>query len=100
VKQLARSLVELYYELNFVEEDYAEFEWSLRRCTDIRMAIENSYTDVEKEAIKSAASEMLGSLLRDPDKHGYTPRSLVTSEQRDFLEAISQGRFDGAPENL
>lgn len=29
MKALAKTFVELYYELNFVEEEYAELDWYL-----------------------------------------------------------------------
>lgn len=100
MKNLARSVLELYYELSFVEEDYVDFEWSTRQSANIRMAIENDFTDEEQAALKIAASDLLAELLRDPDEHGYTPRSLVSPEQKSFLKAISEGRFDGSPADL
>ena len=93
----ARSLVDVYFALSFVEEETAEPEWSLRLSAEIRMAIENDFTPEEQETIRTAASEKLRELLREPDEHGYTPRSLVTPEQEAFLRAISEGRFDGGP---
>ena len=97
MKNLARSLVDLYYELNFVEEDYVDFEWSLRSCANILDSIQNDFSDQEKSAIQSAAANKLKDILREPDEHGYTPRSLVSEDQRSFLIAVSEGRFDGAP---
>ena len=97
MKNLARTIVDLYYELNFVEEDYVEFDWSLHRCAEIRMAIENDYTSDEQSAIRAAASDKLKELTRDPDADGYTPRGLVSEEQKQFLAAVSAGRYDGAP---
>lgn len=97
MNNLARTIVDLYYELNFVDEDYVEFDWSLHRCAEIRMAIENDYTSDEQAGIRAAASDKLKELTRDPDEDGYTPRSLVSEEQNQFLTAISEGRYDGAP---
>lgn len=97
MNNLARTIVDLYFELNFVDEEYVEFDWSLHRCAEIRMAIENEYTSDEQAGIRAAASEKLKELLRDPDEDGYTPRSLVSEEQKQFLVAISEGRYDGAP---
>ncbi len=99
MKEIAKSILELYYELSFVEEDYVEFEWSLRRCAEIRMSIENTYSNEEQSAIKVAARELLEQLTRDPDEHGYTPRSLVSEEKQEFLTAISEGHFDGGPQS-
>lgn len=93
MKHLARSVLDLYYELTFVEEDYVEFEWSLRRCAEMRMAIEQDYTLEERTALSEAAAAKLRE-LDDAGRGGAIP---PTVEQRSFLEAVAAGRFDGAP---
>lgn len=97
MNHLAKNVLEIYFELSFVDEDYADFDWSLRLCSTIRSEIEDHYTDAEKSALMSAANDKLSELLSEPDEHGYTPRALVTEDQRQFLQAISEGRFDGSP---
>lgn len=97
MNNLSRTIVDLYYELNFVDEEYVEFDWSLHRCAEIRMAIENDYSSEEQAGIRAAASQKLKDLTREPDEDGYTPRRLVSEEQKQFLVAIAEGRFDGAP---
>jgi len=98
MSQLAATVLDLFFELSFASEDYVEFDWGLRRCSDILSDIKNNYSDEEKSAIQLAAANKLKYLLREPDEHGYTPRKLVTAEQKAFLEAVAAGRFDGAPE--
>ncbi len=97
MKNLAKTLVEVYYDLNFVEEDYAELDWSLKQCEEIQHAMEESFSIEEQEMVKLAAKNYLARLTRDPDEHGYTPRSLVSDEQRQFLTQISLGNFCGYP---
>jgi hypothetical protein len=57
--------------------------------------IENRFTQVEKQALMEAARRRLTSWLREPDEYGYTPRSLLTGDQRRFLEGLAAGRFAG-----
>jgi hypothetical protein len=45
----------------------------------------------ERQALAEAAVARLKELLREPDEYGYTPRSLVTPEQREFLESLADG---------
>ncbi|HVT81799.1 MAG TPA: hypothetical protein VHM90_14230 [Phycisphaerae bacterium] len=56
-------------------------------------------TEEEREAVKAAARERLAWLLQGPDEYGYSPRKLVTPEQRKVLEGIASWEaFDGPPE--
>jgi len=45
----------------------------------------------ERLALAEAATARLAFLLREPDEYGYTPRALVTPEQREFLQSLSDG---------
>ena len=99
MNHLAKNVLDVYYELSFVDEDYADFDWSLRLCSAIRSEIEDHYTDSEKLALMSAARDKMSEMLSEPDEHGYTPRALVSEAQKQFLLAISEGRFDGSPES-
>ena len=92
---LAVTVVDLLFDLSFATEEHVELDWALRACTDILSQIEYDYADADREAIKAAASAKLADLLREPDEHGYTPRKLVTAEQKQFLEAIAAGQWGG-----
>lgn len=50
-------------------------------------------TDEEKRALSEVAKEAQSKLLAEPDEHGYTPRALVTDEQKAFMEALSSGEL-------
>ena len=39
MQNLARSMVDIYFELSFAEEDYVEPEWATRRLAEIRSDI-------------------------------------------------------------
>ena len=97
MKNIAMTLVDLYFQLNFVEEDYVEFDWGSARCADILQAITHEFSSEERESVMAAAQEKLAWILREPDKDGYTPRKLVKPEMKEFLEAVAAGRFDGSP---
>lgn len=48
-------------------------------------------TPAERQALADAAAARLKELLREPDEYGYTPRSLVTPMQREFLQSLAAG---------
>ena len=48
-------------------------------------------TPAERWALGQAAKARLQELLREPDEHGYTPRSPVTPIQREFLQSLADG---------
>lgn len=52
-----------------------------------------SMSQEEKAAFAKAGAEARARLLADPDEHGYTPRKLVTDEERVFLDALSSGKI-------
>jgi hypothetical protein len=50
-------------------------------------------TAVEKEALSAVAANARARLLPEPDQYGYTPRKLVTSQQKQFLDLVASGKF-------
>ncbi len=50
-------------------------------------------SDEERAALSQVAMETKFRLLAEPDEHGYTPRKLVTEEQKVFLDALSSGEL-------
>ena len=50
-------------------------------------------SDEEKAALSQVAEETAAMLLAEPDEHGYTPRKLVTEDQKAFLVALSSGEL-------
>lgn len=45
----------------------------------------------ERQALAEVAAERLKELLREPDEYGYTPRTLVSPTQKEFLESLANG---------
>jgi hypothetical protein len=45
----------------------------------------------ERQALSEAAAARLKELLREPDECGYSPRKLVTTEQKELLESLVDG---------
>lgn len=78
-----------------VIEEECDQDHSLELLEGLCFDIENNYTPEEKQALSDAATRRLGYWLSEPDKDGYTPRSLLQPEQKAFLEAAIAGRFDG-----
>jgi hypothetical protein len=48
-------------------------------------------SEAERQALTEAAAARLRDLTREPDQYGYTPRSLVTPVQREFLQGLADG---------
>lgn len=101
MKTLADVVVLLMEQLTTAPEP--GIDW--RACGDTAEAmwfeLAQSST-AERQALAHAAAARLGQLLREPDEYGYTPRALVTPEQREFLQSLVDGsawhEFDH-PEN-
>lgn len=47
----------------------------------------------EKAALSLVAKNTKDRLLAEPDEHGYTPRAIVTEEQKVFLDALESGEL-------
>jgi hypothetical protein len=95
MNNLAHSVLDYFWYLNFSEEDDADPDVTGRFIEELVHSIETAYSDTERNALMVAASERLATWLRPPDEHGYSPRALLTQEQRAFLEAIARGHFSG-----
>ena len=90
------TLAELSFEyiwlLLFGDEDVIELDYSVKMQESLPEYFSNM-TEEEKKALSEVAKETKARLLAEPDEHGYTPRALVTEEQKVFLEALSTGEF-------
>ena len=85
---LAQVVVFLMEQLAIAEE----IDWQAcgELSNEMWLELANA-TVLEREALKEAATTRLGYLLADPDEYGYTPRALVTPEQREFLHSLANG---------
>ena len=95
MNNLADVVLEYYWFLNFCSDDELDPDTAVKAMEGLSHAIETSFTATEKAALQNAAQRSLALWLREPDEHGYTPRKLLTPDQREFLEAIGAGNFSG-----
>lgn len=95
MNNLADSVLDYFWFLNFSGDDQADPDLMVKLMEELVDDIERNFTAAEKQALMEAASRRLASWLREPDEYGYTPRSRLTVAQRKFLEHIAAGRFAG-----
>ncbi|MES2949284.1 MAG: hypothetical protein V4858_12165 [Pseudomonadota bacterium] len=96
---LADTVLGLYWFLNFCSDDELDPDVAVKEIENLSHSIANAFSDMERMALQEAAKRSLSNWLRGPDEHGYTPRRLLTSDQREFLEEIAAGHFAGPPDN-
>jgi hypothetical protein len=89
-----RTLAELSFEyiwlLLFGGEDEISPHYSLK-CQETLLEYFAALTTEERRALSKVAADTRARLLAEPDEHGYTPRKLVTDEQKKILEAMISG---------
>jgi len=95
MNNLADAVLDFFWFLNFSTEEEADLQLTAEMSAGLANQIETTFSQAEKDALKDAASRRLTSWLREPDQHGYTPRKLLTPDQRSFLEEIAAGHFSG-----
>jgi predicted HicB family RNase H-like nuclease len=95
MKNLADVVLHYYWFLNFCSDDELDPDTAVKEMESLADTIMNSFTVAEREELQAAAKRSLTTWLREPDEHGYTPRKLLTEDQRIFLESIAEGQFTG-----
>ena len=91
MKTLAELSFEYMWLLMFEGEEVIDLDYSVK----IQESLPDYFaamTDEEKRALSEVAKEAQSRLLAEPDENGYTPRALVTDEQKTFMEALSSGQ--------
>jgi hypothetical protein len=93
---MMRILAELAFEymwlILFEGEEVIDLDYSVKLQESLPEYFA-SMTDEEKNALAQAAKDAHTRLLAGPDEHGYTPRSLVTKEQKVFMAALASGEI-------
>jgi hypothetical protein len=97
LKNLADVVLGYYWFLNFCSDDVLDPDAAVEKMEHLADTVENEFTDSERAALREAATRSMALWLREPDEHGHTPRKLLTSEKRAFLQAIIDGHFSGPP---
>ncbi len=91
---LAQLAFDHLWMILFADEDHIDLDYSVRLTEELSLTLP-SFTPAEQEALSAVAMQAKAKLLAEPDEYGYTPRDLVTDEQKDFLEAaISKDIYD------
>lgn len=94
MKTLAELSFDYIWLLLFSDEDILDFDYSVKMQESLSSYFE-SMLEAEKEALSQVAAQAKARLLAEPDRHGYTPRKLVTEDQKVFLDAVISGELFG-----
>jgi hypothetical protein len=95
MKNLADTVLDYFWFLEFSDDEYLDPDEAVKLMEGLVYQIENDFTPEEKHALSEAARRRLDWWLSEPDENGYTPRKLLTEDQKEFLELLIAGRFDG-----
>jgi hypothetical protein len=90
MKTLAELSFEYIWLLMFGTEDIIDLDYSVQ-CQESLATQFEGITEPEKLALVEVAVATRNRLLAEPGEHGYTPRKLVSEEQRAFLDAFISG---------
>jgi hypothetical protein len=94
---LADMVLDYFWFLNFCDDKQLDPDTAVNLMETVVYQMENELSESDKEALKTAAANRLKWWLREPDEHGYTPRKLLTAEQKKFLVSMALGNFSGSP---
>ena len=83
---LAQITFDYIWMMLFADEDNIDLDYSVSMIEELSLALPK-FTAEEQDAVAEVAREAKARLLAEPDEYGYTPRDLVSEEQKAFLEA-------------
>jgi hypothetical protein len=87
---LAQLTFDFLWLLMFSEEDEIDPSLAERWLESLPEYFANMSSE-EKAALARVAAREQRRLLAEPDEYGYTPRKLVTDEQKEFMESLISG---------
>jgi hypothetical protein len=99
MKTLADMVLDYCWFLNFSGHEEVDPDRAVQLLEELSYQMENELSEPEKAQLRLAASKSLKAWLKEPDEHGYTPRKLLTPDQKEFLESIAAGHFSGSPDD-
>jgi hypothetical protein len=94
MQNIALTVLNFYWEMNFANEDLCELDWSSEMVARIRQDIETRYSAEEKAAIRSAAAFNLAR-IKEQEKESAKRPAIFSTNELSFLEAIAEGSFSG-----
>lgn len=92
MKTLAELTFDYLWLLMFEGEEVIDLDYAVKIQESLPEYFA-SLTDEEKQTLSEVAKEAQSRLLAEPDKDGYTPRKLITDDQKVFMEALSTGEL-------
>lgn len=90
MKTLAQVLLYALETLSTAEEPGLDWQACGDVTNDMWLQLAKTSPE-ERKALSEAAAARLKELLRDPDEYGYSPRKLVTPDQKELLESLVGG---------
>ncbi len=87
MKNLAQMVFDHMWLILFAGEEMIDLDYSVELLDTLPQAV-SEFTQAEQEALAEVGRQVKSRLLAEPDEYGYTPRDLVTDEQRRFLDAV------------
>jgi hypothetical protein len=92
MKVLAELAFDYLWLLLFEGEEVIDLDYSVKHQESLPEYF-SSMSQEERLALSQVAREAQARLLAEPDEHGYTPRSLITNEQKEFMNALATGEL-------
>jgi hypothetical protein len=97
MKSLAAEVVRYLWALVFLADDtFRDENFVADEIERISFEMSDQYSPEEQKAVMAEARAWLAAATAEPDADGYTPRRLLTPEQREFLESLATGAFMNA----
>ncbi|MDC0936176.1 hypothetical protein OAS39_07800 [Pirellulales bacterium] len=87
MKNLAQLAFDHMWMILFSDEEIVDADYSVRLLEELSLVL-SQFNSSEKAALAEVAQDTKSRLLAEPDEYGYTPRDLVTDEQRQFLDDV------------
>lgn len=87
MKNLAQLAFDHIWMLLFEDDSVVDPDYCVSRTEELTLLLAD-FSDLERDALAAVALDAKNRLLAEPDEYGYTPRELVTTEQRNFLDAV------------
>jgi hypothetical protein len=89
MQNLADALLNYFWFLNFCTDEQMHPDTAVQQMENLVYSIENDFNDAERAALQEAAKRSLAAWLREPGG--------ITAKQKEFLQSIINGRFNGWP---
>ena len=90
MKVLAKLVFDHLWLLLFEGEEIIDLDYSVKLQESLPEYF-SAMSKEEKDALSHIAHEAQEKLLAEPNEHGYTSRSLITDDQKEFMEALATG---------